>query len=101
MLSTVHQAKGLEWKAVFLIGLTEGGFPNYRAIEEGGIDAMEEERRLFYVAVTRAQDQLYLTFPQYSPRGGGSYEEPSSFLADFDSELAEDWNVSSAMWGSF
>ncbi|MGK0190403.1 MAG: DNA helicase-2/ATP-dependent DNA helicase PcrA [Verrucomicrobiales bacterium] len=101
MLSTVHQAKGLEWKVVFLIGLTEGAFPNYRAIEEGGVEALEEERRLFYVAVTRAQDQLYLTFPQYTSRGGGSFEEPSSFLADFDSDLAEDWNVSASMWGDF
>jgi DNA helicase II / ATP-dependent DNA helicase PcrA len=101
LLSTVHQAKGLEWKVVFLIGLTEGGFPNYRAIEEGGVDALEEERRLFYVAITRAEDQLYMTFPQYSPRGGGTFEDPSSFLADFDSQLAEDWNVSSSMWGNY
>ncbi|MEZ5326761.1 MAG: ATP-dependent helicase [Verrucomicrobiales bacterium] len=101
LLSTVHQAKGLEWKVVFLIGLTEGAFPNYRAIEEGGVDALEEERRLFYVAITRAEDQLYLTFPQFSPRGGGTFEDPSSFLADFDSRLAEDWNVSSSSWGDF
>lgn len=101
LLSTVHQAKGLEWKAVFLIGLTEGGFPNYRALEQGGLEALEEERRLFYVALTRAKDQLYLSYPLYSARGGGTMEEPSSFLADFDSELAEDWNVSASAWGGF
>ena len=100
LLSTVHQAKGLEWKAVFLIGLTEGGFPNYRAIEEGGVEALEEERRLFYVAVTRAKDQLYLVYPLFSARGGGTFEEPSSFLADFDSGLAEEWNVGATHWGA-
>jgi DNA helicase-2/ATP-dependent DNA helicase PcrA len=66
-LTTVHQAKGLEYSAVFLIGLSEGLFPLRRAIESGDI---EEERRLFYVAVTRARDELYLCYPQVSTKGG-------------------------------
>ena len=56
-LSTVHQAKGLEWRAVFVLWLAEGRFPSVRAEED------EEERRLFYVAVTRAKDHLYLLRP--------------------------------------
>ena len=57
-LSTVHQAKGLEWRAVWILWLAEGRFPTFRA------EDMEEERRLFYVAVTRAKEALYLTFPE-------------------------------------
>ncbi len=61
VLSTIHQAKGLEWDAVFVINLTDGAFPHPRALnEQGGI---EEERRLFYVATTRAKKQLFLTYP--------------------------------------
>ena len=61
VLSTIHQAKGLEWDAVFVINLTDGAFPHPRALgEEGGL---EEERRLFYVAATRARRQLFLTYP--------------------------------------
>ena len=59
-LTTVHQAKGLEYAAVFLIGLADGMFPLRRTIETGDV---EEERRLFYVAVTRARDELYLCYP--------------------------------------
>lgn len=61
VLSTVHQAKGLEWRAVFVLWLVEGKFPDGRAIKEEGGE--EEERRLFYVASTRAKDRLYLVFP--------------------------------------
>jgi DNA helicase-2/ATP-dependent DNA helicase PcrA len=60
-LTSVHQAKGLEWKAVFLIWAAEGKFPSPRSLKE--IDSEEEERRLWYVALTRAQDELYLTYP--------------------------------------
>ena len=60
-LSTVHQAKGLEWRAVFLIWLADGRFPSAPALR--ATDGEEEERRLFYVAVTRAKDELYLTYP--------------------------------------
>ncbi|MEO7658345.1 MAG: ATP-dependent helicase, partial [Pyrinomonadaceae bacterium] len=60
-LTSVHQAKGLEWKAVFIIWAAEGKFPSPRSLRE--IDSEEEERRLWYVALTRAKDELYLTYP--------------------------------------
>ncbi len=66
-LTTVHQAKGLEFPVVFVIALADGLFPIRRAVEEGNID---EERRLFYVAVTRAKDELYLCYPLINPQGG-------------------------------
>ncbi len=60
-LSSIHQAKGLEWKVVFVIWLSDGMFPSARSLESD--TAIEEERRLFYVAITRAKDELYLTYP--------------------------------------
>ena len=84
-LTTVHQAKGLEFGVVFIIGLAEGMFPLRRAIEEGDLD---EERRLFYVGVTRAKDELYLCFPMVSQRGGPSaLLAPSRFLTEVPAEL--------------
>jgi len=87
VLSTIHQAKGLEWRAVFIIGLTSAALPNRRALlEEGGV---EEERRLFYVAITRAKEQLALS---YALSGGveSSYlHAPSPFLSEIPSELLE------------
>ena len=77
-LSTIHQAKGLEYPVVFVIGLADGAFPLQRAIDN---DDVEEERRLFYVAVTRAQDELWLTYPTTSMiRGGFVRTRPSMFL---------------------
>ena len=67
-LSTIHQAKGLEFPYVFVIGLADGLFPTRRAID--GEADMEEERRLFYVAATRAEKELYLTFPMLSNQKG-------------------------------
>ena len=61
VLSTIHQAKGLEWSRVFIPRLVEDSFPHYRAVDEPGGE--DEERRIFYVAVTRAMDELYLTYP--------------------------------------
>ena len=63
-LSSVHQAKGLEYHTVFVIWLTDGMFPSTRSLETR--DAIEEERRLFYVAITRARDELYLTYPAHA-----------------------------------
>ena len=89
-LSTVHQAKGLEWKAVFVIFLGEGLFPLYRVIMNGDPHQMEEETRLFYVALTRAEDRLFLSFPRYN---GGSYDcryyPPSRFLTSLPPEMVE------------
>jgi DNA helicase II / ATP-dependent DNA helicase PcrA len=84
-LTTVHQAKGLEYAAVFLIGLADGSFPLRRAIEAGDV---EEERRLFYVAVTRARDELYLCFPKINTKGGPAMmQTPSRFLQELSSDL--------------
>ena len=101
VLSSVHQAKGLEWPVVFVIWLTQGMFPSKRAmeVEEYNTDAFEEERRLFYVAVTRACDQLYLLHPMFRPGGRGRtddyYQMPSDFLTELPSELMEEWDVGS------
>ncbi len=87
VLSTIHQAKGLEWDAVFVMRLVQGGFPHERAYgERGGI---EEERRLLYVAVTRARKHLYITYPMTDGRDGTQYFEPSMFLADIDPLLID------------
>jgi DNA helicase-2/ATP-dependent DNA helicase PcrA len=84
-LTTVHQAKGLEYAAVFLIGLADGSFPLRRAIEAGDV---EEERRLFYVAVTRARDELYLCFPKVNTKGGPvMMQTPSRFLQELSPDL--------------
>ncbi len=91
-LSTVHQAKGLEWNTVFIIFLKEGEFPYVKALEEG---SLEEERRLFYVAVTRCKNNLYLTYPVYSFRGKG-FSKPSRFIKEakgnsfFEEDIIED-----------
>ena len=99
-LSTIHQAKGLEWRVVFVIGLVQGQFPSTRVVESGSAAAMEEERRLFYVAVTRAKDQLHLTYPMFNPRSyqGSPYCEPSEFLGELPRHVVEVWEVSQE-WG--
>lgn len=94
-LSSIHQAKGLEWHTVFLIGLSEGLFPHQRIISAHDHNALEEERRLFYVAVTRAQDALYLLYPQFNPQSySGDYQQmPSRFLSEYPLELMERWQI--------
>ncbi len=84
-LMTLHNAKGLEFQVVFLAGLEEGLFPLSRAVEsEGGL---EEERRLFYVGVTRAMDRLHLTYADRRWRAGmESRSAPSSFLDELPEE---------------
>jgi DNA helicase-2/ATP-dependent DNA helicase PcrA len=100
-LSSIHQAKGLEWKAVFLIWLVDGQFPNGRILEADDEAAFEEERRLFYVALTRAKDELYLTYPMLNPKSytGDILCRPSRFLDDFPKEMVETWNVGNE-WSS-
>ncbi len=92
-LSTVHQAKGLEFHSVFVIWLTDGMFPSSRSLDTR--DALEEERRLFYVAITRARDELYLTFPHMRLSGGYGdvFQRPSRFLKEIPNKLVEDWQV--------
>jgi len=87
-LTTVHQSKGLEYDVVFLIGLADGQFPGRRAIESGDV---EEERRLFYVAVTRAKNELYLTYPKVATRAGpgGMLLTPSRFILELPTDLYE------------
>ena len=101
-LSSIHQAKGLEWQLVFVIWLVDGQFPNGRILETENLPMLEEERRLFYVAITRAKDHLYLTYPQTNPKSytGEVSCRPSRFLGDFPSELVEEWDVANPdPWG--
>ena len=92
-LSSVHQAKGLEFHTVFVIWLTDGMFPSSRSLDTR--DALEEERRLFYVAITRARDELYLTYPHMRLSGGYGdvFQRPSRFLQEIPTDLVEDWQV--------
>jgi DNA helicase-2/ATP-dependent DNA helicase PcrA len=92
-LSSVHQAKGLEFHTVFVIWLTDGMFPSSRSLETR--DAIEEERRLFYVAITRARDELYLSYPHMRLNAGFGdvFQSPSRFLKEIPNELLEDWEV--------
>jgi DNA helicase-2/ATP-dependent DNA helicase PcrA len=92
-LSSVHQAKGLEFHTVFVIWLTDGMFPSSRSLETR--DAIEEERRLFYVAITRARDELYLSYPHMRLNAGfgDMFQRPSRFLKEIPIELLEDWEV--------
>jgi len=92
-LSSVHQAKGLEFHTVFVIWLTDGMFPSSRSLDTR--DALEEERRLFYVAITRARDELYLTYPHMRLNAGYGdvFQRPSRFLKEISNKLVEDWQV--------
>ena len=90
VLSTVHQAKGLEWSHVFIPRVVEESFPHRRAMEEPGGE--EEERRIFYVAITRAMNELTLTYPLTMARGGRGptvFTMPSRFLTEIDDSLVE------------
>jgi DNA helicase-2/ATP-dependent DNA helicase PcrA len=82
-LSTVHSAKGLEWYAVFIPHALEGMFPSNRA---KNIEEMEEERRLFYVACSRAKEELYITFPRTIFSYDAVFHLPSRFLVEIDKE---------------
>jgi DNA helicase-2/ATP-dependent DNA helicase PcrA len=91
VLSTIHSAKGLEWQCVFVIWVVDGRFPSaYSFLTE---DELEEERRLFYVAVTRAKQHLYLTYPinVYDKTTGSVLSKPSRFLDDVSPSLLDTW----------
>jgi DNA helicase-2/ATP-dependent DNA helicase PcrA len=92
-LSSIHQAKGLEWRVVFLIWAAEGKFPSSRSLRDP--DAEEEERRLFYVTITRAQDELYVCYPLLAPALSRQtvIQRPSRFILEVPPELFEVWSV--------
>ncbi len=92
-LSTVHQAKGLEWDVVFLIWLAEGKFPAAASYQDTA--SMEEERRLFYVATTRCRDELYLLYPLTSRQRSGMEVDlkPSRFLESIPPGCYEEWDL--------
>lgn len=97
-LSTIHQAKGLEFRVVFVIMLCDGLFPSHRSLDS--LSGEEEERRLFYVAVTRAKDELYLCHPlmRYMYGGGGDMmQQVSRFIGEIPENLIEEWNLHSDM----
>ncbi len=86
-LMTLHNAKGLEYPIVFMIGCEEGVFPHSRALEEGGV---EEERRLCYVGITRAQNDLFVTYARArTVFGARTYGIPSRFLAEIPTKLID------------
>jgi DNA helicase-2/ATP-dependent DNA helicase PcrA len=94
-LSTIHQAKGLEFDVVFVIMLCDGLFPSARSTESN--DGEEEERRLFYVSVTRAKNELYLCYPNmragFGASGMDTFQSPSRFLAEIPEALVNKWNL--------
>src|SRR5476651_400503 len=97
-LSTIHQAKGLEFEVVFVIMLCDGMFPSARSMES--TDGEEEERRLFYVSITRAKNELYLSYPLirggYGNSGNDAFQSPSRFLSEIPKELLNEWNLKPA-----
>lgn len=95
LLSTIHQAKGLEWPVVFIIHLINGQFPHAKAMEK--TEEVEEERRLFYVAITRAKDILYLIYPRilYNQQYGFIFGQISDFIQEIDTSLYDTWEIES------
>lgn len=99
VLSTVHQAKGLEWDTVFVMHLMESAFPSRYAMDDDA--QMEEERRLFYVAVTRARRNLYLTYSATRAGEGLSFAPPSIFLQELPPYLTERIEVRDSFGSGF
>jgi DNA helicase-2/ATP-dependent DNA helicase PcrA len=98
-LMTLHNAKGLEFRAVFLVGMEEGVFPHARSIEEQGV---EEERRLAYVGLTRAQERLVLTHAAArSLWGARDYRSPSRFLEELPEDEMERVRLRPASWAGY
>ncbi len=96
VLSSIHQAKGLEWRIVFIIWLVEGRFPSAKSSASGSEE--EEERRLFYVACTRAKDEIYLCYPEtYEGWEGLTLMRPSRFLREIPVESYEEWEIDEHM----
>ncbi|MDB6064374.1 MAG: UvrD/REP helicase [Pedosphaera sp.] len=96
-LSTIHQAKGLEFDVVFVIMLCDGMFPSARSLDSA--DGEEEERRLLYVAITRARNELYLSYPlirMMPGNSGDAMQQPSRFLNEISRDLIDEWNLKSS-----
>ena len=90
-LMTLHSAKGLEYPVVFLVGMEEGIFPGHKSMDNP--EDVEEERRLFYVGITRAKQNLYMTFAKRRTIfGSTSYNPPSRFIKEIPSELLDGYN---------
>ena len=96
-LMTVHASKGLEFPVVFIAGLDEGLFPTFQSFDE--LDKMEEERRLFYVAITRAEDRVFLLYSTNRRRLGSDelLGMPSRFLDEIPNEFLEKIEFQSAL----
>ncbi|GBD90583.1 ATP-dependent DNA helicase PcrA [bacterium BMS3Abin04] len=90
-LSTIHSAKGLEWHSVFIIHAIEGFFPSGLAAQS--LDSLEEERRLMYVASTRAKQNLYISYPMkiFDRQNGITFSKPSRFIEGVNEDIAEEW----------
>ena len=89
-LSTIHSAKGLEWGTVFLIQCLDGIIPSGYSLEDE--EQLDEEVRLLYVAVTRAKEQLFITYPAlFQSRYGDYFSNPSRFIEDISDDLIEPW----------
>jgi len=90
ILSTIHSAKGLEWRTVFLIQCLDGILPSGYALDDE--DQIDEEVRLLYVAVTRAKENLFITYPAlFQSRYGDYFSNPSRFIENLSDELIEPW----------
>jgi DNA helicase-2/ATP-dependent DNA helicase PcrA len=87
VVSTIHSAKGLEWHSVFLPHTLDGLMPSVRSMET--LQELEEERRLFYVAASRAKENLYITTPAYIQSWDAVFTRPSRFLSEIDREKYE------------
>ncbi len=92
-LSTIHQAKGLEWQAVFIVGCVQGQFPHSQSFESE--ELLEEERRLFYVGITRTKSQLYIIHPKlrYDFKSGAILTKRSLFIEELNPQLFEELEI--------
>ncbi|MFN4226736.1 MAG: ATP-dependent helicase [Candidatus Ratteibacteria bacterium] len=90
ILSTIHQAKGLEWKIVFIIGVCDNHFPHPYSVKDPL--ALEEERRIFYVGITRAKEDLYITYYSYDNFRYTPLKK-SIFIEEISPELYEEWDL--------
>lgn len=86
-ISTIHSSKGLEWPIVFVNSLVDGITPHHRSLDD--FEELEEERKLFYVACSRAKTRLYLTAPDYFASYSGYFDKPSRFIAELSADKVE------------